>query len=233
VHIVDPLKVHDTTQLHDLGLISPWSPIGVAKSETPGIAALIGAWSSGHRLSNLVVLPANSAIAPHSALHATLRKAGPPSAEEVAEWILLRTSSQRLATAVLAELTQGSSPGRQARHTRFAKSGPLLASGWKNAFRLAQALTYPCDSTIDSIAGGIERDVRTLRSLTQKLLGMTITLARTGFGWRWAIEHILQRHGYLDDIEPVTLAVGQPSGRDMEQTYWISRNLTALRAGMA
>jgi hypothetical protein len=230
---VDPLRVHDTAQLHDLALISPWTPIGVAKSETPGVAALIGAWRAGHRLSNLVVLPVNSASAPHSALHATLRAAGPPSAEEVAEWVHLRTFSRPLATAVFAELTQGSSPGRQARHTRFAKSGPLLASGWKNSFRLAQALTYPCDATIDSIAGSVDRDVRTLRSLTQKLLGMTITLARTGFGWRWAIEHILQRHGYLDDLEPVTLAVGQPSGRDMEQTYWIRRNLVALMAGPA
>ncbi|HET7040708.1 MAG TPA: hypothetical protein VFI13_01755, partial [Gemmatimonadales bacterium] len=30
--------------------------------------------------------------------------------------------------------------------------------------------------------------------------------ARQGFGWKWAVEHALRRHGYVSDTPPLSLA---------------------------
>jgi hypothetical protein len=223
VNIVDPLKVHDTTLLHDLTLISPWTPIAVTRTEAPGFEALLGAWRADPRLARIVVLKADSIIAPHAALHATLRAAAPPAAESVARWIHLRTGSTLLADAILDELIEGEALHRTTRHGRFRKAGPLTATGWQDLFLLTQILSHTSDASVDAIAGAVDRDVRTLREIPKRRLGMTFTLARTGFGWRWAIEHILRQHGYLEEEDPVSLAVGLLSGRIADHA-WSLRN---------
>lgn len=216
---MDPLKVHDTAQLHDLALISPWTPIAVTGSEAPGFPAILGAWRADPRLAGLVVLKDGSITAPHSALHAAVRAAGAPPAEVVAKWIHLRTGSERLGNTIFEELVDEESSWRQTRYDRFKKEGPLTAHGWQDVFRLTQALSHPDDSTIDAIAGTVDRCVRTLGHMPKRRMGMSLTLARTAFGWRWAVEHILRLHGYMKESEPVALAPGLPSAEEVRQVW--------------
>lgn len=233
VHIVDPLKVHDTTQLHDLALISPWTPIAVTRSESLGFTALLSAWRADHRLTGLIVLKAESITAPHSALHAALRAGGPPSADQVAGWIHSRTESEALGAAVLGAIARRASLSRSGRQERFVKAGPLRAKGWTDAFRLAQALSHPCNATLDAIAGAVGREVRTLPKISDRLIAVPFLVARTGFGWRWAIEYILRQHGYLEDVDPVSLAVGLPSARIHDHAWWLHNNRKALSGDAA
>lgn len=200
----------------------------MTRSEAPGFSALVGAWRADPRLAGLVVPNAESITAPHSALHAALRAAGPPPAEEVAKWIHLRTGSERLGNTIFEELVDDGTSWRQTRYDRFKREGPLTAHGWQDVFRLTQVLSHPDDSTIDAIAGTVDRCVRTLGNMPKRRMGMTLTRARTAFGWRWAVEHILRLHGYMEESEPVSLAVGLPSTQEIERVWRLANERKAL-----
>jgi hypothetical protein len=233
LHIVEPFQVHDTEQLYDVALSSPWAPIAVRIRDNDAFAALLGAWRSGHRLNRLVTLPEQGVGDVHVAVHRILRTTEPPTADAVASCITVRVGSAELGATILAELCGKRAPSRQARHARFIRAGSLRAKEWKDLFRLTRALCEGHETTIDAIAGAVDRDTRTLRAISDRLLGIPISAARTGFGWRWAVELVLQRHGYLEGSDPVSVAVGAPSTRALERALMSGRSRAPLRDASA
>lgn len=143
---------------------------------------------------------------PDLARHAVLarRPCGP---EEVAGYIRMRTGRSDLSAtleacfaAARSGVADSRAPHRSTMSRHLSAFQPLKAHDWTAIGGLAQSWcrrAWSVPSSVESVAGEIGMDPRTLRSRVRRYCGCSFREARARVGWEWIVEAALRVHGYV------------------------------------
>lgn len=174
---------------------NPWATIAVLKPEHDGI---ISAWRRHPPLRGLVVLDCAKEEW-EARLRQELTASGPPTPDEVVDYITTACPGPTFKRALLAELRGHSRPVRSARHRAFRRRGPLTAVEWMGLYTVTKFLSLPGRPSPDDAAMMLDIDPRTLQDHCRRVLELDCRDAQKGFGWKWAVELALRLHGYVAD----------------------------------
>lgn len=174
---------------------NPWATIAVVAPRHPEI---IIPWRRHAALRQLVVLGG-----PEEEWEARLRQelaaSGPPTPEEVVDYITTACPGPTFRRALLAELGGHSAPARSSRHRAFRRRGPLTAVEWMGLYTVTKFLSLPGHPSPADAAMLLDIDPRTLQDHHRRVLELDCRDAQKGFGWKWAVELALRLHGYVAD----------------------------------
>lgn len=191
--VLDPVAIAES---------NPWAVVVALR---PTHAEVLAAWRRHSPLRGLLALDC-----PEEECETVLRKelssGGPPEPKEVVAYITAACPHPTFARALLAEFRDSSRPGRSARHHAFRRRGPLTATGWMGLYTITRALSLGGQLGLGDAAARLGVDPRTLRKHFHQVLGLDWRDARQGFGWKWAVEYALRRHGYLEGAAQLPLA---------------------------
>jgi hypothetical protein len=180
---------------------NPWATIAVLR---PAHLGVITAWRRHPPLRGLVDLDC-----PEEEWEARLRQeltaSGPPTADEVVDYITTACPGPTFRRALLAELRGHSRPVRSARHRAFRRRGPLTAVEWMGLYTVTKFLSLPGRPAPADAAMMLDLDPRTLQDHCRRVLELDCRDAQKGFGWKWAVELALRLHGYVADSPPLAL----------------------------
>ena len=178
-----------------------WATIAVLRPLHHGVVA---AWRRHPPLRELIELDC-----PETEWAAQLRKelaaSGPPTPEEVVDYISSACPDPAFQRALLAELRRQSRPARSTRHYAYSRRGPLTANDWMGLYTVTRLLSLPGRPSTDDAAMMLDIDPRTLKDRCRRVLELDCRDVQKGFGWKWAVERALRLHGYVPDDPPLGL----------------------------
>ena len=199
--ITDLPGLSDEFDLVAVAEASPWAAIAVLKPEHDEI---ISAWRRHPPLRGLVVLDCAEEEW-EARLRQELTASGPPTPEEVVDYITTACPGPTFKRALLAELRGHERPVRSARHRAFRRRGPLTAVEWMGLYTVTKLLSLPGRPKPSDAAMMLDIDPRTLRDHCRRVLELDCRDAQKGFGWKWAVERAMRLHGYVADSPPLAL----------------------------
>ena len=125
-----------------------------------------------------------------------IAKRGAPTPEEVVAYIHGRCGCETFARSLRAELLKLPRPARSARYEVFRGRGRLTATGWQRLFLLTKGAVLDGRYSAEGISNQLLVDGRTIRAAT-KAIDIRWGQINDGFGWKWVVEVVLRRCGYV------------------------------------
>ena len=208
VLIEDLCHLPGDVELVDVAGRSPWAPIAVISSQTPGYRSTLQALRRIPALRGIIELEGEASSSQE--LLRTYFAGSAPDPDTVAAYVQGSLPNERFLRALVAEIHRHSYPARAARFEMFRKHGLLTAKGWKAVYTLTQAVSLPDRPNLDSAALQLGIDPRTLRTYSHKILDMEWRHVRNGFGWKWVVERAMQRFevgGERKELTPCAVPV--------------------------
>jgi hypothetical protein len=199
--VVDLPGLDPEFDLVGLAEANPWATIAVVAPRHPEI---IIPWRRHAALRRMVVLGGPEEEWDVRLRH-ELTALGPPTPEEVVDYITTACPVPTFRRALLAELRGHARPVRSARHHAFRRRGPLTAVQWMGLYTMTKYLSLPGRPSPADAAMLLDIDPRTLQDHCRRVLELNCRDAQKGFGWKWAVERALRLHGYVADSPPLAL----------------------------